>query len=165
MHKSRKLLLVIAGSVVMLGMADAGSSTATINITATVPANCTLSADTANVTLGDFSHVAVNSSFNLNLTCNKGAVVGLTVQSTNGFGLINGSTSIPYRLDMTGPPGSGTYSSAAGGTSAQTIFSNLVAPGGGTDTFTGKVSIADQSGKSLPSGSYSDVVTFTLSYS
>mgnify|MGYP000741714095 CR=1 FL=1 len=161
MRKIEKLLL-IASSLTVIGIADA--ATTTINVAGNIPGSCQLVSNNLNVDLGDFTNGA-NRTFNLTLSCNKGAVVSLTAQSANAFALANGSTTVPYTVGISGLPGAASTFSSAADTNAQPLFSNLTSPSNTPLTFPATVTVASQVGNNLPSGSYADTITFTLSYS
>lgn len=147
-----------------VGVAGAGTQTASLSVTATVNNNCTIS--TAAVAFGSYDPVVANASANLDgsgtvtIACTKGSTTPIELDlGGNAAGsarrMVAGGQYLTYEL----------YQDAARGTVWGTGGSGQtppVAPNKNARNFTvyGRVT----SGQDVPAGSYADAVTATVNF-
>jgi len=168
--KTTKLLLCLAmSSAVLMGsarMLSAGSSTANLNVSANVSANCAIS--TTPVAFGAYDPIVTNATANdddvgtVIVTCTKGTT------ATIGLGLgANASGSIRRMKDATTDYLSYELYQETGritvwGTTGTALLSTGAAPSKAPRTFTvyGRI----PAGQDVPAGSYTDTVVATVNF-
>ena len=141
--------------------AFAATTTATMNVSATVVNNCTVSANP--LSFGQYSGTALNVSTTISVTCNTGDSYSVGLNAGGGSGatvsnrlmtLSSGSATLAYSLLSGSYSGtnwgnaSGSWVTGTGNGSAQTLTVYGVVAGGLYPT----------------AGSYADSVTVTLTY-
>jgi spore coat protein U-like protein len=171
MIKSLRVAAVISSLLVAVGSAQAGTTTTTFNVTATVLANCSVTANALNFGSYTPGAGALSGSTTVQVRCtrNTGYTVALNAGSTPSGALAqrlmkNASTAdtLEYNLYTTnalttvfgdGTGGSGTGAGTGNGMGATatsiSVFGQL------------PDSTANQN---APTGSYSDTITVTVTY-
>lgn len=162
------VIAMCISSVLLLPMVSkAGSSTANLNISATVNNNCTISA-TAAVAFGAYDPVVTNASTpldasgTLSVACTKGAntTIGLGL-GTNAAGSVrkmsdgSGNT-LTYELYQ-----DASYATVWGNSGAD-LYTPAAAPNKNARSFTVYGRVA--AGQDVPAGSYADVVVATVNF-
>jgi spore coat protein U-like protein len=154
------VLLALAGS------AEAGSKTTTFGVSASVAANCLVSA--TNLAFGSYTGVAaLTGTSNVDVNCTSGS--GYTLKLSTGGGsyatrlLASGANSLQYNLYT-----SGSYTSVWGdGTSSTAVVTGTgagLAPAGKiTHTVFGQLP-DNTTNEAAPVGSYADTITVTVEY-
>ena len=143
------------------GQAQAATASTTFSVTATMMANCTISA--TNLAFGSYTGALTNATSTISVTCTKSTTynVGLDAGTSTG-------ATVTTRK-MTGPAGA-TLAYALYQDSAHTInWGNTV----GTDTVSGTGNGSAQTltvygevpaGQSVTPGAYTDTITATITY-
>jgi spore coat protein U-like protein len=154
------ILLALAGS------AEAATKTTSFNVSASVAANCLVSA--TNLAFGSYTGVAaLNGTSDVNVRCTNGS--GYTLMLSPGGGsygtrlLTSGTDSLQYNLYT-----SGTYTSIWGdGTSSTAVVTGtgtgLAAASNITHTVHGLLP-DNATNEAAPAGSYADSITVTVEY-
>lgn len=154
------VLLALAGS------AEAGSKTTSFNVSASVAANCLVSA--TNLAFGSYTGVAaLTGSSDVKVRCSNGS--GYTLKLSPGNGsyatrlLKNGSNSLQYNLFT-----DGAYTSIWGdGTSSTAVVTGTGAGLAAASEITHSVygQLPDNTtNEAAPVGSYADSITVTVEY-
>ncbi len=166
-------LLTTAALLVSAGMAQAGTATATLNVTATVSTNCTISATP--VAFGAYDPVSggnVTASGTVVVACTK-AATGLTVGLNNGANYtttrnLNGAASSDKLAYALMQPTSATPSAACplfgAGTAWTTAATLALTSPTGKAARTYNVCGQLASGQDVSVDSYTDTVTATITF-
>lgn len=166
--------LALAGAVAAaLGAStsiEAGTATSSLSVTATVAANCTIT--TTTLAFGAYDPVVTNASTPLtgtgavNITCTTGSPVTITLDQ--GLSAGTGSTdAAPARRLTDGATHYLTYELYQDSGHA-TVWGNT-APTGEGETGTGTQQVVTvygsvDAGQNIPTGSYADTVTATVTF-
>ncbi len=184
MSNRRTAIPALASALALTGFTLAGAAHAadstTVNVTATVNANCNMQAASTPVAFGSFSAFSgATATGQVTLQCNKGATVRVDINNGNNFGagqdatlraMKSGSDYISYHLYQpnlsSGGPGScgGTTawgSGAGAGLSATSLYS--ASGGSNAINICGVVDTPGSSGYAVGT-SYTDTVTVTAVY-
>jgi spore coat protein U-like protein len=169
----RKIVLVLAGAgalVAAAGNAVAATTTTTFAVSATVNANCLVSANPLNfnVYAPNSGNVDASSTLSVRCTRNTAYTVALSAGSTTGGTLAqrlltNGTDTLQYNLYTTTARttvwGDGTASTATvAGTGA-----GLAAAAAVTHTVYGRL-VDSTANQNVSPGSYADTITVTVTY-
>jgi spore coat protein U-like protein len=154
------ILLAFAGS------AEAATKTTTFGVSASVAANCLVSA--TNLGFGTYTGVAqLTGTSNVNVNCTKNSAYSLALSAGNGTYatrlLANGTNNLQYNLYTTAAAtsiwGDGTASTAVvAGTGAGMAAANQI-----THTVYG-VLPDNVTNETQPVGTYNDTITVTVTY-
>lgn len=157
---------VTAGILLALaGVAQAATKTATINVTATVVDNCTISAGALN--LGTFDGTNnLTASSDITVRCSNGTdyTVDLSPGSSNSYTnrtLVSGANSLIYNLYT-----ASDYATIWGNGQNSTGRASDVGEGMGnaiTHTVFGRL-LASQNQGAIDAGDYADTITATITY-
>lgn len=176
---SKSLAAALALGTLSLGAAaHAGTTSTTVNVTASVASVCNMQAASTDVAFGSipaFLAATQTTNGSVTLTCNRGANVSLAVSNGNNSGLgqsaslraMKSGTSDYISYHVYQPTGS-TFSSCSGASTEWTAglsTSSLWASSGGPNTvlLCGAVDAAPPSGYAV-GASYADVVQVTATY-
>lgn len=157
--------------------ARAGSTPATLNVTASIAANCTIS--TTAVAFGPYDPVVANAATALNaagtviIGCTKGSAPTITLSlGSNAVGsqrnMLNGSNAdvLGYQLyqpTSTALPSTCTFpGTTVWGTTGSNIFTPTIPASKATRTYSVCGTVA--AGQDVSVGSYSDIVTATVNF-
>ncbi len=167
---SKAFLCVATLLAIAVPVTHAGTASANLSVTATVVANCTISA--SSLAFGNYDPVVTNASSNLdaagtlNISCTSGS--GATVTLGQGTSPAGGSTdAAPLRRMSNGASGYLSYGlyqdiprTVLWGNTAGTGEAYTGTGTGGSMTVYGRVA----AGQSVPVGSYSDTVVATVTF-
>lgn len=160
----KKLIIILLG--LMGSQATfAASATANLTINGTLATSCTASMSTATVSLPDLT-ATTPATTSLQVTCRTGTSYSMTAASTNGWRLANGTNYLDYSIAYTGSTSG--VSSAWSGVSGSTAPVNLTTAnqtGDGTQQSYNLNVVNSAAPLTLPGGTYSDAVVFTITYS
>ena len=172
----RSVVAVAAVSGLAFGTAHAGTSTATVNVSANVISTCSATTSKVDVAFGAipaFLAAPQAATGSVTFTCNKGATVGVTVSNGGNFGLgqsatlramKSGSDYISYHVYQ---PTGAAFNGCAGTTewTASLSMTTLWAVTGGAKTINvcGSVDAAPVAGYAV-GASYADAVIVTATY-
>lgn len=163
-------ILIAAGSAASAAPAMAGTATSDINVSATVPVNCTISTDP--IAFGNYDPIVAHANTNrdengsVRTTCTSGASAVITL-SQGANPAASSTNAAPLRRLSNGDGGLleyKLYSSIAN----ETIWGNTSGTGlevtGTGQEVTSQIFARIPLGQNVPSGNYTDTVTATIAY-
>ncbi|MBI4475967.1 MAG: spore coat protein U domain-containing protein [Acidobacteria bacterium] len=166
--KSLGAALTVAGMLALMAAGtDAGSAQATLNVSATVANNCTIS--TAAIAFGSYDPVvthastALDSTGTVTIACTKGAnttiELGLGANASGSQRRMKDSGTNYLNYELYQPDG---FTTVWGLLSAGNAYTPAAAPSKAARSFTVNGRVA--AGQDVPAGSYSDTVVATVNF-
>ena len=164
---NKHLIAPVAAGILLAvaGAAQAATKTATINVSATVVDNCTISAGALNLGTFDGTNNLAASS-DITVRCSNGTdyTVDLSPGSSGSYAnrtLTSGSNSLVYNLYT-----AGDFATVWGNGSGSTGRASDIGEGMGTaitHTVHGRL-LASQNQGAIDAGDYTDTITATITY-
>ena len=160
-----KRLVVVSLALLVASAAQAGTATASLNVTSTVSGNCTIS--TTPVAFGAYDPVGTNATTPSNntgtvsISCTKGTTTPISLDlGANATGstrrMTDGTDYLTYELYQD------TGRTTVWGASGSAQYTPAVSPGKAARAFTIFAQIA--AGQDVGAGSYTDTVTATVNF-
>lgn len=149
---------LLTGLALVPGLPDAATTTATMAVTATVVASCSISA--AALAFGNYTSAAVDAVATISVTCSTGTTYDIELDAGTASGattatraMQNGSNTLSYNI----------YSNSG----RSTVWGLTTDKVSGTGTGSAQSLSAYgriPAGQSVAAGSYSDTITATITY-
>jgi len=154
------LVIGLCAALVPPGEADAGNTSTTMAVSATVLSYCSVS--TLPLAFGNYSGSAVSASTTVTVTCTLGTAFNLGIDAGLGSGATVAARKMTYGANTLTY---GLYSNAG----ATTVLGSTIGTNTVADTGTGTaqtVTVYGQipAGQAVAPGTYSDTVTVTITY-